>query len=898
MSWTTTHRGEFYDGRSLLWRTDLELDGYTGDIAEMLMTGDPLKIEWLSSGDDMLITPVKGSVATINVWSQSHFQYTSLYSSQNLYRRVSIYYIPTSYSGLTVDDTDVTVDSSTTVDAGSGSAEGTAVLYWRGYLTSEYSEPYDDVPYRVSLTASDALGLLKDMKYDNAGTLYTGRATEALIIIRILTKIGFTEFKEFCNIYDTLMATGTGDSPLDQCQIDQDVFIDEEYNALSCYTVLEEILKKYNAVIRQINGQFYIFRPTEFTQATVYGRYFTAHNTKSSISVAPEQLIKRTGVDSDVTDFNGGVLMIQSPLSKFTAKQDYGSRESWLDNHKFPMKTWNRDTDQFLFWTHVGGQPVSFIPGLEGELEGMVMMPDGTGSTYYATQEFGIYAKACSDTFVFTFDYRLIKLTAPDATNVTFKIIVADSAFTYYLNDTDDGVNTTATWGTAYHTIERLTADVPKGLGEWQTVTYTIGAGLPIAGPYKILIFSTDTVSVSVAYRNIRFYSASEQLLMRTIKTSKWPKWANAIPPFGIIRFFGGGYYSSQAPYTQEGVEVVSRTYPDAPQNAIEAPESGQSYMLGDCEDTGIVNVIEQFRGSLCVSSVGSLIQTATDFTTSHASAYVAGGVTVTAVGNKIVFTSSVAGTDFTGATSAVNATGNLAGTAATVQANQVGQAQIETITLTGWSGSCNIGALEQVWPLDYDTSLTVTAAKFVTDYAGQFADYGITVTSDAEDIIFTEVSAAGGFTAPTITNVSINLDGTVAHTQAGLANIARIDEITLTGTSGTATVTCDGVARTATYNTATVLDYTSTWTTRGGSEDKPLIELVADEVAAQYARGKHFIQMSLRERGNNAPDVNMLYNLQDSLNTVGGSARVFMSNRGSFDVKTGEWSLDAHEII
>ena len=73
---------------------------------------------------------------------------------------------------------------------------------------------------------------------------------------------------------------------------------------------------------------------------------------------------------------------------------------------------------------------------------------------------------------------------------------------------------------------------------------------------------------------------------------------------------------------------------------------------------------------------------------------------------------------------------------------------------------------------------------------------------------------------------------------------------------------------------------------------------MIADEVAAQYNRERHFIQMNLRERGNADPDVNMLYNIQDDLNTYGGSRRVFVANRGTFDVLRGEWVLDAHEIL
>lgn len=58
------------------------------------------------------------------------------------------------------------------------------------------------------------------------------------------------------------------------------------------------------------------------------------------------------------------------------------------------------------------------------------------------------------------------------------------------------------------------------------------------------------------------------------------------------------------------------------------------------------------------------LEDTAADFVTSHAAAYLAAGVVVTAVGAVLYFVANVAGTDFTGNTTITNATGDLAGTA------------------------------------------------------------------------------------------------------------------------------------------------------------------------------------------------------------------------------------------
>lgn len=905
MAWAVSHRGEFYDDRGLIWRVDIELDSYAGSINEMTLTGDPLKIEWLAPGDDLLFSPIKGSVATINVWSNTHFQYTSLYSAENLKRRVSIYYIPVAGSTLTVDSTEVTVDSTAyTADDVYASAEGVAVLYWRGYLTADYSEPYDDVPYRVSLTAADGLGLLKDMLYKYTAstkndTYYSGRRYESQVVLDILGKIGFTEFKEFCNLYDTNMSDGVGDSPFDQCLIDMDVFRD-----LTCYEVLEEILKKYNAIIRQINGQFYIFRPTEFDADTCYGRYFTAYNTKTAITCAPEQLIHRTTNASDIKDFNGGVLMMQPPLSQFTVYQDYGTRESWVKNHNFSIDTWDDATDTFDDWTHTGCQPLSYERGLEGEKDGVEIMPDGTGVNYNARQQFATYAKTCSDVFVLSFDYRLIKTTSGSASNVQFNVIVCDATFAYYLNDADDDVNTTATWGTTYHTIDRVEATVPKGLGNWTTVTYTISSGLPIDGPYYIYLFATNNSAVRVGYRNVRFFSTADTLMSKTVKVSKWPEWANMIPPFGFIRFFGGGYYKGvKSSYIQDQVEVVSRTYSSPDPATIEAPAREQQYMLGDCEDTSITNVIEQFKGSLAVMQTGSLVQTAIDFATNFADDYAAlttPGVILTAVAGALYFQSNAAGTDFTGSTTIVNATGNLAGTVTTTQANVAEVNAQHTIQLAGTSGTATISVGGVDATATYSVSLTTTATNFVTNHASSYAVAGITVTSDGDILTF---EADGGVFNPayttTITTDTGDLTGDVdENARAYTAPVARIDRIVLSGTSGTATVTCHGEANTVTFNTSSVMIPTTAWSTRGGSENKPLIEMIADEVAAQYNRERHFIQMNLRERGNAAPDVNMLYNIQDDLNTYGGSRRVFVANRGTFDVLRGEWVLDAHEIL
>jgi hypothetical protein len=95
-------------------------------------------------------------------------------------------------------------------------------------------------------------------------------------------------------------------------------------------------------------------------------------------------------------------------------------------------------------------------------------------------------------------------------------------------------------------------------------------------------------------------------------------------------------------------------------------------------------------------------------------------------------------------------------------------QKQIATITLTGTGGTANVSGAGSLTKLaTWGTDLTVTAAAFVTSWATAYDGVGIVITSSGADIIFTAKVAGVGFVVPAITNVTPNLAGTVATTQA-----------------------------------------------------------------------------------------------------------------------------------
>ena len=96
--------------------------------------------------------------------------------------------------------------------------------------------------------------------------------------------------------------------------------------------------------------------------------------------------------------------------------------------------------------------------------------------------------------------------------------------------------------------------------------------------------------------------------------------------------------------------------------------------------------------------------------------------------------------------------------------------AQVETVTLTGSSGTANILINGVNYLATWNTSLTQTAPDFVTTHATALALRGITVTSSVADVILTSSIAGQPYTAPTITNVIADLAGSVAHTTPNTA--------------------------------------------------------------------------------------------------------------------------------
>ena len=537
MAFSTKYKGEFTDNEGEDWTVEILEDGYGGAVNTMRLAGVPLIIEWPSDNDDCFDQNIRGSSASIGVYCESDFQYSELFTSDNLEFKVYIY-------------------------TGTG---GGIVDRWHGWITSNvWNEPYSLIPYAITISATDGLGLLKDI--DFADLSLTGRQTHAKIIYDTLSVIGFTAFTEYINIYESTMDATTSDSPLDQAGAD--VLLWDE---LTLYDALTDILKMYNAAIIQYNGEMVLYRYKELNNGTMYGRTFTSATAKSSTTKTPAQDIDRTTTPSNFIE-HGGTLMIAPQVKELILTQDYGVRESIL-------KTWEFNFEDFTGaatswdvsnWTEAvtpDPRPISNSSALRSEDPGVLLHSTTTSSGNVRIYQDVDVLTSASGSFVVAFDYGAYNPTGGSLTaTIEVEISIDESGTVYYF--TGYGWNVTPT---------RI--PISENL--------TVGAG-DFSGwnSYKKGIDGSKTGTMSV-----NLYAAIES--------------------------GGGTIYSTfknvKIQYTNNDGQVVeSITYNVT--NAVNGQIIERSYMLGDGDDFD--NVLLMSKGAVNVYDSGDEVASSRSWST------------------------------------------------------------------------------------------------------------------------------------------------------------------------------------------------------------------------------------------------------------------------------------------
>jgi len=296
MAYADKYKLEIADNLGIVWTVLIQEDDFAGDVIILNGTGSPLFFEFY--GDDTLFDQnIMGSKASIGINCSTDFAYSELFTSENLKFKVIIKYSST--------------------------------VFWNGWImANNYQESYNCVPYPVSIVATDGLGILSDFRFSDLS--YTTRKTAAKVIFDILSLVGVTTFSEFVNVYESTMDQAVGDSPFDQMGIDPDLFKTDD-----CYTALSEILKSFNAGIRQDQGAFIIYRFKELEDASMKGRIFTSATVKSATTRTPLQYINRDAQASNFWNYNGGTFTMIPQLKKLYVNQNYGFEGGFFKGYDF-----------------------------------------------------------------------------------------------------------------------------------------------------------------------------------------------------------------------------------------------------------------------------------------------------------------------------------------------------------------------------------------------------------------------------------------------------------------------------------------------------------------------------------------------------------------------------------
>lgn len=577
MSFATKYQCKFNDIAGLGYEIDFQWDGYTGAINPMQAAGDPIKISYLVNGDDVHQNPIHGTRIELTIIATASFQYADFFSITDIQIKTLVY-------------------------------AGGNLIFSGWVLAKSYTEPYNDVPYNVTITAIDGLAALKSILFDitdeiiidgaitTPAVYYTGRMLESEIILDILGKIGATTFTEIVNIYETNIPSDVSSSPMNRIKIDVSL-----WNGKFCYDVLADILIKWDAIIRQYNGIFYIFRPDEMT-TTFYARTFTAPNVYTATSGNYVQNINRATTSSQMLNVNGATLSFFAPAKILRLMQDYGDKKSWIDNWDLKGSSYSLvGYAGFQSWTSVGPCDV-VIPSKAGvdESDGMMIIShnSGTGLTKYQTQTFGSYAIPTAQTLQISMDYAFFnELSGTVYGFYIYVEIICGGYYLYTLNTYSCG------WSGTRTGIQLYCDAAIQGWTSWVTYSRTVQS-LPFAGPLTIKIYALPngtTNNIFPVIKNIQFTSTND--VISTMRNNAALRGLNLlINVYHVIGWFSNLFLKihniSNAPRVLADPDnIVQKEYDIS--NAITGDDISFGFNLGDVVDSSIDNVLEQFAGAL-----------------------------------------------------------------------------------------------------------------------------------------------------------------------------------------------------------------------------------------------------------------------------------------------------------
>jgi hypothetical protein len=287
-------------------------DGFVGSSTELIATDAPAVHTYEREDNEDILSPIMSATLTISFYSTENTDFSNFFSYSD-----REFYVVHEFDGDVV---------------------------FKGYLLNDIvGEPFQDPPYPVVLTATDALAQLKEVAL-------TGPSVDTdlgTLVFQQLNSLGLAMDFELCNdLYEGLVMDNTK-SIFSQDENENLLVQAGTFDALglNAFEFLAEVCKTFGWVLFQSNDKWIIQRPIarNISSTVIYlYDFFTGELTSSTNNpMTLEKVADQTNANTDwVPVQQDQLLQYQRPIKKLTVTQGDLGQSIIANGENFNESSW------------------------------------------------------------------------------------------------------------------------------------------------------------------------------------------------------------------------------------------------------------------------------------------------------------------------------------------------------------------------------------------------------------------------------------------------------------------------------------------------------------------------------------------------------------------------------
>lgn len=245
-------------------------------------------------------------------------------------------------------------------------------LLFDGYLKPDgvYQSFVQD-QWILNLTCVDGLGLLKDLAFvQSTGLHWTGKQKAINVVYNCLKRTGLQmNINTSVNIYYQGLTPSDTLDPLNEVYVSVDRFVkDDNDTIMDCNEVLTSILNLFNAVISQIDGEWFIYRPNElyFNSIVKFRQYSKTDNSYVQLNTKNLAFNLGSQIDNYYPHHAGGnqQIEIKGSISAARINYKYGFISGISAN-----KNLDKTYDEFGYPVYLGWEWINYSKVIDDPLD-------------------------------------------------------------------------------------------------------------------------------------------------------------------------------------------------------------------------------------------------------------------------------------------------------------------------------------------------------------------------------------------------------------------------------------------------------------------------------------------------------------------------------------------------